>query len=121
MFKVTRDGNHRLNIYFSGSMTTEEMELALNDFISEAQPIENGTMLYEIDNFEFPSLSAVFLKLSKLPSLFGLLGKFNKAAILTDKKWLQTVSTIEGWLIPGLEIKAFDRDEKAQAEDWLTQ
>jgi len=95
------------------------MELALDDFISKANGIENGTMLYEVGEFEFPSLSAVGVKLSRLPTLFGFIGKFKKAAILTDKKWLQKVSEIEGMLIPGLQIKAFCTTEKSAAEEWL--
>ena len=120
MFKVTRIGNDRLNIEFDGALNSEEMELALDDFISKANGIENGKMLYEIGEFEFPSLAAVGVKLSKLPSLFGFFGKFKKAAILTDKKWLQKVSEIEGLLIPGLQIKAFSSSEKTAAEDWLS-
>ncbi len=119
MFKVTKIGNDRLNIEFSGSINSQEMESALDDFISKAHGIENGTMLYEIGDFEFPSLSAIGVKLSKLPSLFGFIGKFNKAAILTDKKWLQKVSEIEGMLIPGIQIKAFSAEEKLAAERWL--
>lgn len=120
MFKVARIGNDRLNIEFGGTLNPEEMELAIDEFISKANGIENGTMLYEIGEFEFPSLAAVTVKLSKLPSLFGFIGKFKKAAILTDKKWLQKASEIEGLLIPGLQIKAFSSKEKTAAEEWLT-
>jgi len=44
--------------------------------------------------------------------------KFDRAAVLTDKTWLKTVSELEGVFFPGLEIKAFDRDQKAEA--WLS-
>jgi hypothetical protein len=39
--------------------------------------------------------------------------------VLTDKIWIKKVSEIEGALIPGLEIKAFDRDQKEAADAWL--
>jgi hypothetical protein len=38
---------------------------------------------------------------------------------LSDKTWLKKASELEGILIPGLEIKAFDRDQKSEAEAWL--
>ena len=47
--------------------------------------------------------------------------KFKKAAVLTDKNWIQKVSELEGLLIPGLEIKAFDRDQVEEAESWLSE
>ncbi len=119
MFKVTKVGDNRLNIEFEGSLNAQEMEVALDEFISHANGVENGTVLYEIGEFDLPSLSAIGVKLSRLPSLFGFLGKFNKAAIVTDKQWLQKVSQIQGMVIPGLQIKAFSTDEKSAAEEWL--
>lgn len=119
MFRVTKVDENRLNIEYEGALNSYDMELALDEFIQQAQGIENGTMLYVIGDFQFPSLSAIGVKLSKLPSLFGLIGKFNKAAIVTDKKWLQKVSEIEGWFIPGLQIKAFCTEDRLAAEQWL--
>ena len=50
----------------------------------------------------------------------GLIKKFDRAAVLTDKAWLKKVSELEGALFPGLEIKAFDRDQRGEAEAWLS-
>ena len=52
--------------------------------------------------------------------MLGLMKKFNRAAVLTDKAWLKKISEFEGALFPGLEIKAFDRDQRAEAEAWLS-
>ncbi|NIA20233.1 MAG: hypothetical protein GWP07_07380, partial [Xanthomonadaceae bacterium] len=45
--------------------------------------------------------------------------KFDRAAVLTDKIWIQKASELEGLLYPNLEIKAFNRDQKEEAEAWL--
>jgi hypothetical protein len=39
---------------------------------------------------------------------------------LYENRWLKKVSEFEGTLFPGLEIKAFDRDQKVEAEAWLS-
>ncbi len=52
--------------------------------------------------------------------MFGLIKKFNRAAVLTDKTWLKKVSEFEGALLPSLEIKAFNLDQKEEAEAWLS-
>ena len=119
MLSVTKVGEDRLDIKFEGSLNSRELETALDDFISKARGIENGKMFYEVGDFELPTLSAIGVKLSKLPALFGFIGKFKKAVILTDKKWLQKVSEIEGLLIPGLQIKAFSTEQRDSAEAWL--
>jgi len=120
MFKVTPNGNNRLDIELSGKLNSDEMKMALDELASNSENIENGKMLYEIIDFHLPSLGAIGIEFSRLPSMFGLIKKFDRAAVLTDKTWLKTISEIEGLLIPGLEIKAFDRSQKTEAEEWLS-
>lgn len=120
MFKVTQNGKNRLDIELIGKLNSEEMKVALDELVTKSREIENGKMLYEIVDFHLPSLGAIGIEFSRLPSMFGLMKKFNRAAVLTDKTWLKKVSELEGALIPGLEIKAFDRDQRKEAEAWLS-
>jgi hypothetical protein len=120
MFKVKPKGNNRLDIELSGKLDTEEMKIALDELVRNSEIIENGKMLYEIIDFHLPSLGAIVIEFSRLPSMFGLIKKFDRAAVLTDKTWLKKVSELEGVFFPGFEIKAFDRDQKAEAEAWLS-
>jgi hypothetical protein len=112
MFKVEQNGVNRLDIQLSGKLDTEEMKIALDELVSKSENIENGRMLYEIKDFHLPSLGAIVIEFSRLPSMFGLMKKFDRAAVLTDKTWLRKVSEFGEALLPGLEIKAFDRDQK---------
>lgn len=119
MFKIEQNGVNRLDIQFSGKLDSEEMKRALEELVSKSENIQNGKMLYEIIDFQFPSLSAIVIEFSRLPSMFGLMKKFDRVAVLTEKTWLKKASEFEGVLIPGLEMKAFDKDQKAAAEVWL--
>jgi len=120
MFKVIQNGKNRLDIEMSGKLDSEEMKIALDELVSKSKDIENGKMLYEVIDFHLPSLGAIGIEFSRLPSMFGLMKKFDRAAVLTDKAWLQKVSELEGALYPGLKIKAFHRDQKLEAEAWLS-
>jgi len=95
------------------------MRTALYEFLSKSKNIENGKMLYDIVEFHLPSLGAIRIEFSRLPAMFKLMRKFDRAAILTDKAWIKKVSDFEGFLFPGLGIKAFNRDQKGAAESWL--
>ena len=120
MFKIIQNGLNRLDIEMSGKLNAEEMKIALDELVSKSKDIENGKMLYDIIDFHLPSLDAIGIEFSRLPSMFGLMKKFDRAAVLTDKTWLKKISELEGILYHGLEIKAFDRDQKEEAEAWLS-
>ena len=119
MIKVIENGINRLDIEMSGKLDEESMKLALDDLVSKSKNIENGKMLYVIIDFQIPTLGAIAIEFSRLPSMLGLIKKFNRAAVLTDKNWLKKISEFEGVLFPGLEIRAFNIDQKEQAEAWL--
>jgi hypothetical protein len=120
MFKVTRVNESRLDIEMRGKLNSEQMENALDELVSKSKGIEGGRMLYDVVDYHIPSLGAIGIEFSRLPEMFGLMKKFDRAAVLTDKAWLKKVSEIEGALYPGLEIKAFSRDQKVEAEAWLS-
>jgi hypothetical protein len=120
MFRVIQKGANRLDIEISGKLNAEEMRIALDELVSKSEAIKNGIMLYDIIDFHLPSLDAIAIEFSRLPSMFGFLTKFDRAAVLTDKIWLKKVSEFEGALFPGLEIKAFSRDQRLEAETWLS-
>jgi len=120
MFKVIPNGINRLDIEMSGKLDAEDMKIALDELVSKSKNIENGKILYEVVDFHLPSLGAIGVELSRLPAMFGLMKKFDRAAVLTDKTWLKKASEFEGALYPGLEIKAFNMNQKAEAEAWLS-
>ncbi len=119
MFEVVRNGENRIDIEFGGKLGKDEMRVALDELFSSARDIEHGKMLYRITDFEIPTLGAMGVEFSRLPEAYKFIKKFDRAAVLVDKKWVKKASEIEGALIPGLKIKAFDLDEEDEAETWL--
>jgi len=121
MFTVNQNGENRLDIEFSGKIDSETMGVALDDLIAKSQKVENGTMLFRVGDFDLPTLGAIGVELSRLPKLLMLVGKFDRAAVITKKGWIKTGSEIKGALIPGLEIKAFEPDQEEVVEAWLSE
>lgn len=119
MFKIEVTGPNRIEIELVGKLNSAEMKIALDDLVEKTQEFSRGQMLYRIHDFDLPTLGAIGVELSRLPELFRLIRRFSRAAVLSDKKWIQRLSELEGHLFPGLEIKAFDVEDTAQAEAWL--
>lgn len=120
MFKVIKKEPNRLDIELSGCLDAKEMENALDELEFHSQDIKNGSMLFDVVEFHLPSLKAIIIEFARFPSMFGFIRKFRKAAVLSDINWLKQVSELEGLLIPGVDIKAFNRDQLMEAERWLT-
>lgn len=119
MLTITKLAPNRVDIDLSGGIDAEIMTAGLDDLIAKSEGVENGRMLYRIIDLAMPSLGALGVELTRLPHLFSLLGKFDRCAVLSDAGWLRTAAEIEGAIIPGLDIKAFELADVDTAEAWL--
>ncbi|MNP71590.1 hypothetical protein D3C76_1679940 [compost metagenome] len=95
------------------------MRAGLDELTQKSEGIAHGRMLYRVGEFEVPTLGAMAVEVSRLPQLFRVVRRFDRMAVVADKKWIRKVSEVEGTLIPGLTIKAFDSHQAADAEAWL--
>lgn len=119
MFNIKKINNDRVDIDLSGSIETKDMEAALDQLVSATQDMKNGQMLYTITDFKFPTFGALMVEFSRLPKLFGLVGKIDRCALVCDTTWIRKAAELEGLVIPGLTIKSFGLDEVGRAEEWL--
>ena len=119
MFKVLRNGENRIDVEYSGKLDSEEMRVALDVLSHTSEGIEHGLMLYRIGDFTLPTLGAVAVELARIPQLFRFVRRFDRMAVVVDKAWVRKASELEGALIPGLRIKAFDLGQEEEAEAWL--
>ena len=119
MLTITKPSADRVDITLAGKIDADIMRTALDDLIAKSDGVKGGKMLYRITNFELPTLSAIAVEFTRLPKLFGLLGAFDKCAVLSDSDWLRKAAEIEGALFPGIKIKSFGLDQQDVAEEWL--
>lgn len=119
MLTITKPSANRLDLALSGSLNADQMRAGLEKLIAGAEGISGGKMLYTIGDFELPTMGALGVELQLMPKLFGLLGKFDRCAVVSDTAWVRTAAEVEGALIPGLEIKSFPNASMQAAEEWL--
>jgi len=121
MLKVTKSSPTRVDIELNGQLDADDMRAALDELIEKSQDVVEGQMLYRISDLAIPTLGAMGVEFSRLPKLFGLLGKFDKCAVLSDAGWIRKAAEIEGAIFPGITIKSFDLSENEAAEQWLAE
>lgn len=61
----------------------------------------------------------VFENLKVKSQLFRQLEKFEKEAIVSDKRWIETLVKISDKLFPSVEVRYFTFDEQADALAWV--
>lgn len=121
MLTITKPAANRVDIELNGRIDADVMRTALDDLIAKSEDVTHGRMLYRIPEFAMPTPGAIGVELARLPKLFGLLGKFDRCAVLSDSGWLRKAAEVEGALFPGLEIRSFELTETEQAEAWLAE
>jgi len=119
MFNISKPSENRVDITIDGEIDQDTMRDALWDLLQKSEGVSDGRMFYTLTNFEMPSLAAIGVEMTFIPKLFSLLPKYSKCALVADAAWLRTAAEIEGAIIPGLEIKAFEVGQEAEAEAWL--
>ena len=59
MFHVTRIGDKRIDVDFSGKLDSNEMRFALDELMRKSDGITHGQMLFRVGDFDMPTLGAV--------------------------------------------------------------
>ena len=117
MLRIEKTADDRLDVTLQGSLDLQSMRKGLDDLIAKAEGIAHGRMLYTVRDFEMPTLGALGVELQRLPQLFGLVGKFDRCAVVAEQGWIRTLADAQGAIIPGIDIKSFT--DAGEAEAWL--
>lgn len=66
------------------------------------------------------------IELSALPSyaarampLFGELSRFGRVAVVADQAWVRFGTELESMILPGVEYRVFEPDERERALGWV--
>lgn len=119
MFQVMRNGNDRIDVEMSGQLDSSEMRAALDELSQKSEGIEHGRLFCRTYGIHLPTLAAMGIEVSRLPKMFTFARRFDRMAVVSDQGWVRKTSEIEGALLPGLSIKAFEPQQVAEAERWL--
>ncbi len=119
MLTVQKTGDNRIDLTLDGKLDDAEMMAGLEALLANLEGVKNGVMLYRIDNFTMPSFGALTAELMSLPSIWRMLGRIDRCAVISEVGWIRMGPEIEGAVIPGLTIKAFSSNDEAAAEAWL--
>lgn len=111
--------DNAIAICISGKITQEEVTQVLNITREKIEHYGDIVIYKELDSFKGVELAAI---VEEFKYLFDVgLSNISKAALVTDKRWLKELATIEDKLFKDIEIKCFTLEEKDAAIAFLRQ
>lgn len=107
-----------VGIRINGKITDEEFDRVIERFEEKFDEHEKVRLYAEMENFGGMEVKAFFKDLK-----FGLtnFSKFEREAVVTDKKWAQQFATISDPLVPTVDVKAFSYADREEAKAWITE
>lgn len=106
---------HTLAFEVSGTVTKEDLqklEQSIKENFSKDQPFNAYAVMQEV---KMPTAKAL-IEEAKID--MKRWSQYNKLAVVSEKKWLETMTTISDFL-PGIKVEHFNMDEMEKAWNWI--
>ncbi|MHC4138969.1 MAG: SpoIIAA family protein [Planctomycetota bacterium] len=104
-------------IRVSGKITKSDMALVLGNAKDKVERYGNIVILEQIDSFKGIEVSAI---VEEFKYLFDVgISNISKAAIITDKKWLEAIVSLENKIFKSIDMKCFSTEDKESAIEFL--
>lgn len=101
----------------SGKITERDMSLVLSEAKKKIEQYGNIVLFERIDSFEGIELSAIA---DEFEYIFKVgISNMKKAAVITDKKWIETIVNIEGRIFKNIGMKCFSTEDQDSAIEYL--
>nr|WP_300309110.1 STAS/SEC14 domain-containing protein [Halomonas sp.] len=110
---------HVVAMRVGGTVTAKDLQQAIDAIEAAKQAHPRVSMLAELDNLHWMTVTAVLKDIGYGLTQFGELKHYHRAAVITDKDWIKHVTHLEDKLIKNLEMRTFPSKEREAAMAWV--
>lgn len=119
MIEFTQTGaDDVVGIRVGGNVSTEDIELAIARLEQKLDRHATVSFVAEIEDLSGVSPGALLKDITYGIQQMRHLGRFHRAAVVTDKRWLRAAVNLESRILPGVEVRPFYRRERELAYAW---
>ena len=102
----------------SGDISAHDVNKAIEAVETALKERERISVYAEMELSARYTLEGILRDISYGIGKLGELGRFYRAAVVTDKRWVATAARIEGMVFSQIEIRVFESTEREAAMEW---
>lgn len=110
---------HVLGFRVSGKILSSDLDRTVAAVEEKLTLHDRVSFFVEIDDLSGMSPEAILKDLRYGIEQLKNLGRFHRAVVVTDIKWIRAAANVEDLVIPKLEVKAFSKADRDVATIWV--
>ena len=121
MIEILESPKHLVAMKISDSITAEDIDQAYKVTDEALKANELVSFFAEIDDSMGFTVEGLLKDLWKGLGQLGRLGKYYRAAVVTDKGWIATMARVEGLVFSSIDVRVFEPAERSKALAWASE
>ncbi|MCE8010332.1 STAS/SEC14 domain-containing protein [Billgrantia desiderata] len=103
----------------SGTLHSKDYDILIPAIESKLEHNEQIGVLADMTEFDHMTPGALLRDLSYALSKLGEYHRFKRAAVIADKRWIETTTKLADKLFPHTEMRVFHHGELEEAMRWV--
>lgn len=120
MIEILPSPDHVLALRIAGTLTGGDYDRVIDAVGERLARYERLGVLVDLVAFEDVTAEAALKDARFSLSLIGMLRRFPREAVVSDKQWVRVLARIADPLIPHVEVRAFGSHERDAALAWVS-
>jgi len=120
MIEIIDSPGHLIAMKLSGGISASDVSTAYSALERAMSSHDRVSFFADVDDSMSLSFEGIVKDVVNGLSQLGKLGRYYRAAVVTDKKWLAALARAEGLVFAWMEIRVFPRSERDAAFEWAS-
>jgi hypothetical protein len=119
MYQVERDETGLVSVTFADTVSPQEVEAAVADAYHLTMGQSRARLLLRFRDARLPGMSVLRDRLSTSPHIRPLIGRVDRAAVVTDQLWVRTVARAQALMFSRVATRDFPAAREDEARAYL--
>lgn len=107
-----------LAVSYTGTITGEDLDAALDQLETMLARLEKVHMFIEMQKLEGIELKAMPHHIGRSLPLLGKLDRFGRVAVVADQAWVRALTRLESAILPHISYRVYEPDRREEALRW---